>query len=126
MLALAERAWAAPVALDRQSAASLASSHAIAWSVFVHQLGLKVLPKLDQELKGVAYRLAPPGVRIQQGLVHVNHELPGVQIRYTTDGAAPGVRSPLVMGPLPYSASLKFAAFAANGRASRAVSLEAP
>lgn len=126
MLALAERAWAAPVALDRQSAASLASSHAIAWSVFVHQLGLKVLPKLDQELKGVAYRLAPPGVRIQKGLVHVNHELPGVQIRYTTDGAAPVVRSPLVMGPLPYSASLKFAAFAANGRASRAVSLEAP
>lgn len=126
MLALAERAWAPPVALDRQSAASLASSHARAWSVFVHQVGHQVLPKLDQEFKGVAYRLAPPGVRIQQGLVHVNHELPGVQIRYTTDGAEPGVSSPLVMGPLPFSASLKLAAFATNGRASRTVCLEAP
>jgi hexosaminidase len=126
MLALAERAWSPPVLLDRQSAGALTASHAKVWSVFVNQVGKKVLPKLDQELKGVQYRLAPPGVSVRQGLIHVNHELPGVQIRYTTDGSVPVASSLLLNGSLKHSEFLKLAAFTANGRSSRVVQVAAP
>lgn len=126
MLALAERAWSPAVLLDKQSAGALTASHAKVWSVFVNQVGKKVLPKLDQELRGVQYRLAPPGVSVRQGQIHVNHELPGVQIRYTTDGLVPVASSTLLNSPLKHSGSFKLAAFTANGRSSRVVQVAAP
>lgn len=126
MLALAERAWSPAVELNRQSDADLKSSHVRSWSVFVNQVSKKVLPKLDQEIKGVLYRLAPPGVSVQDGMVHVNHELPGMQIRYTTDGTVPLASSPLIIGPMKASSALTLAAFSANGRSSRAVKVMTP
>ncbi|HNY09853.1 MAG TPA: ATP-binding protein, partial [Tenuifilaceae bacterium] len=39
----------------------------------------------------IQYRMAPPGLRVQDGRVLVNHPLPGFTLRYTTDDSEPTV-----------------------------------
>ena len=125
MLGLAERAWAADPdwaqAPDRATAGSL---HARAWSVFVNQLGKQVLPRLDAEPAGIRYRIPPPGLRLEAGVVRVNVQLPGLVLRYTTDGTDPTAASREVTGPIPDHGSIRVAAFDRNGRAGRASQVE--
>ena len=117
MLALAERAWAADPPWAQETDGPKATRlHAAAWSVFVNQLGKRVLPKLDAEYPGVKYRIAPPGLRVVDGVVLVNHQLPGFILRYTTDGSEPSPTSPAVTAPLAGRAIFHVAAFDRSGR----------
>jgi len=102
MLALAERAWAAAEQRD--------------WSIFANQLGKRVLPRLDAERSGIAYRIAPPGLRVEQGQVLANHQLPGFALHYTVDGSTPRSSSPRVTGPIKAHGTVRVAAVAADGR----------
>jgi hypothetical protein len=75
MVALAERAWAPDPQWTKQTdRAHAAPLHAAAWSVFVSQLGLKVLPQLDVE-HAVLYRIPAPGLKQVAGAVMVNQIL---------------------------------------------------
>ena len=99
MVALAERAWAPDPQWTKQTDhAHAAPLHAAAWSVFVSQLGLKVLPQLDAE-HAVLYRIPAPGLKQVAGAVLVNQQIPGFSLRYTVDGSEPNATSPLVTGP---------------------------
>ena len=98
--------------------------HARAWNVFVNQLGQRLLPRLDLEGTGIEYRIPPPGLRRDGDTLVANLQLPGLALRYTTDGTAPTAASPLVTGPLPDVAGLRVAAFDRNGRAGRPVGPE--
>ncbi|WP_343730725.1 family 20 glycosylhydrolase [Duganella sp.] len=109
LLAVAERAWAPDPALS-------AASHRAAWSSFVNTLGQRVLPRLDLERGDVRYRIAPPGMVVEGGKVLVNHVLPGLTLRYTTDGSAPTVRSKPVTGPIAARGVIQAAAFDRTGR----------
>ncbi|MGO4380952.1 family 20 glycosylhydrolase [Pseudoduganella sp. RAF53_2] len=102
MLALAERAWAPEQARD--------------WSVFANQLGKRVLPRLDAERSGIAYRIAPPGLHVEHGQVLANHQLPSFALHYTLDGSVPTANSPLVTGPIRTHGLVRVAAVAQNGR----------
>jgi hypothetical protein len=65
LLAVAERAWAADPAWALETdPARAAALHRRAWSGFVNALGQRVLPRLDLEQAGVAYRIAPPGLML--------------------------------------------------------------
>ncbi|MTV39913.1 family 20 glycosylhydrolase [Duganella radicis] len=110
LLAVAERAWAPDPALS-------AASHRAAWSAFVNTLGQRVLPRLDLERGDVRYRIAPPGMVVEGGKVLVNHVLPGLTLRYTTDGTTPTVRSKPVTGPIAAKGVIQAAAFDRTGRA---------
>ncbi|SFF96322.1 hexosaminidase [Duganella sp. CF458] len=106
LLAVAERAWAAPPQAD-------------GWPGFVNVLGQRVLPRLDLEqspLGPVNYRIAPPGLAKDGDKVHANHALPGFALRYTSDGSEPTAASPLVQGPIAERALIQVAAFDRNGR----------
>ncbi|MGW8393149.1 family 20 glycosylhydrolase [Pseudoduganella sp. HUAS MS19] len=106
LLAMAERAWAAPV-------------HSGAWPAFANVLGQRVLPRLDLEpspLGPVNYRIAPPGLALDGGKVHANHALPGFNLRYTSDGSEPTAASPQVQGPITERGTIQVAAFDRNGR----------
>ncbi|MYM27237.1 family 20 glycosylhydrolase [Duganella sp. CY15W] len=109
LLAVAERAWAPDPALA-------AASHRAAWSGFVNVLGQRVLPRLDLERGDVQYRIAPPGMAVEGGKVLVNHILPGLTLRYTTDGSVPTVQSKAVTGPISARGVIQAAAFDRNGR----------
>ena len=125
LLALAERAWAADPAwaraADHQHAAPL---HAAAWSTFTSQLGLQVLPGIDAGLMDVRYRIPPPGLARIDGAVRANEQLPGLSLRYTTDGSEPAADSPLVSAPLTDAAIIRVAAFDRNGRGGRSARID--
>ncbi len=125
LLAVAERAWAPdPAWATEPDAARAAALHRTAWSGFVNALGQRVLPRLDLEQPGVAYRIAPPGLKVAGGQVLVNHVLPGITLRYTSDGSTPTAASKPVTGPITESGVIKVAAFDRNGRAGLAASVE--
>lgn len=124
LLALAERAWAANPAWAQEADADKAAAlHAQAWSVFANQLGKRVLPRLDADGaagSAIQYRMAPPGLRVQDGRVLVNHPLPGFTLRYTTDDSEPTVRSAVVTESVVTARGrIRVAAFDRNGRAGR-------
>jgi hexosaminidase len=124
LLALAERAWAADPAWAQQTDASRAAAlHASAWSVFVSQLGLQVLPRLDAE-PAVQYRIPAPGLKRAEGGLLANEQIPGFSLRYTVNGEEPGPQSPLVNGPITATGLIRVAAFDHNGRAGRSSELE--
>lgn len=117
LLAVAERAWAPDPAWALEADTGKASAlHRRAWSGFVNALGQRVLPRLDLEGKGVDYRIAPPGLLLEGQRVLVNHVLPGMTLRYTTDGSTPTAASKLVTGPIAERGVIQVAAFDRNGR----------
>ena len=125
LLAVAERAWAPDPAwateLDADKAAVL---HRAAWSGFVNALGQRVLPHLDLDGSGVDYRIAPPGLLLDGERVLVNHVLPGMTLRYTSDGSAPTAASAVVKGPITERGVIQVAAFDRNGRSGLVARLE--
>lgn len=121
LLGLAERAWAAdPAWVSEADPAKAKILHDAAWSVFAHQIGKRVLPRLAADRPDLKYRIAPPGLKRVEGKVLVNHQLPGFTLRYTTDGSEPGVGSPLVAGPIEAPGIVQVAAFDRNSRRGRA------
>ncbi|WP_332852552.1 family 20 glycosylhydrolase [Duganella sp. S19_KUP01_CR8] len=117
LLAMAERSWAAdPDWATEPDAAKAAALHRSAWSGFVNTLSQRVLPRLDLEHANVDYRIAPPGLMLDGGRVLVNHVLPGIVMRYTSDGSEPNTNSKPVNGPISDKGQIKVAAFDRNGR----------
>lgn len=118
LLAMAERSWAPdPAWATENDTARAAVLHRAAWSGFVNTLSQRVLPRLDLEKAGVNYRIAPPGLLVEGGRVLVNHVLPGIALRYTTDGRTPDASSKPVTGPIAEKGIIQVAAFDRNGRA---------
>ncbi len=125
LVALAERAWAAdPVWATAEDSAKSAALHRTAWSGFVNALGQRVLPRLDLDGSKVAYRIAPPGLVIDDGKVLANHVLPGMMLRYTSDGSEPTAASRQVSGPILERGTIRVAAFDRNGRRGAVASVE--
>jgi hexosaminidase len=117
LLALAERAWAADPAWARASErAQAAPLHAAAWSTFVSQLGLQVLPGIDAGQPDLRYRIPPPGLARIDGAVQANEQLPGLSLHYTADGSEPTAASPTVSAPITAAAVIRVRAFDHNGR----------
>jgi hexosaminidase len=61
------------------------------------------------------------GAKIIDGKAHANIQLPGMQIRYTTDGTAPNMSSPLFSSPVPVNGKIHFRAFDSKGRGGRII-----
>jgi hexosaminidase len=119
MVALAERAWAPDPQWTKQpDHAHAAPLRAAAWSAFVSQLGLKILPQLDAE-HAVLYRIPAPGLKQVGNAVLVNQQIPGFSLHYTVDGSEPKATSPLVTGPLTHAGPIRVAAVDRNGRVGR-------
>jgi hexosaminidase len=127
LLALAERAWSPdPDWATLRNPEQARLRHAHGWSVFVNQLGKRVLPQLDRDMPGLSYRIAPPGLRVQDGQVLANHEMPGFVLRYTLDGSEPQPSSPEVSGPIRAQSKVKVSAFSLQGRASSSAQIDMP
>lgn len=127
LFALAERAWVADPAWTHEADAARAKAlHAADWSRFVNQVGKQVLPRLDAQGPGLDYRIAPPGLTLGQGLVLVNHQLPGLTLRYTKDGSEPDAKSAPVLGPIADKGLIRVAAFNSLGRRGRVSSITNP
>ena len=122
LMSLAERTWAAQpdwarvdddVAREQQRFA--------AWSAFANRLGQRELPRLSALNPEWGYRLPVPGAVIENGTLKANVALPGLTIRYTTDGSTPTAESPAYTEPVAVgdAAAVKLRTFDGEGRGSR-------
>lgn len=125
LLGLAERAWAPDPDWARERDATKAGIlHRDAWSRFVNTLGKRELPRLDHEGWHINYRIPTPGLKVVDGAVRSNLQIPGFTLRYTTDGSEPAVTSPVVEGPITARGLIKVAAFDGRGRSGATAKIE--
>jgi hexosaminidase len=124
LLGLAERAWAKDPdwALEQDPAKSEALFRD-AWSEFVNVVARRELPRLERA--GYEYRIPTPGLKAEGGQVLASLELPGLTLRYTTDGSEPTASSPIVRGPIPLRGKVRVAAFDGRGRKGHSAVVEA-
>jgi hexosaminidase len=127
LICLAERAWAqSPAWASTGDASKRKSLIAKDWNQFANRLGQRELPRLDNLDGGVRYRLPPPGAIVRDEQVFANVAFPGLEIRYTTDGAEPTKISPVYSKPLPAKADIKLKNFDTRGRGSRTTEVKGP
>ncbi|PSL32653.1 family 20 glycosylhydrolase [Dyadobacter jiangsuensis] len=120
LLGFSESAWAAErkwenVADDAARKAMMAEG----WNIFANSIAQKHLPRLKYINGGYHYRLPQPGAIIENGMLKANVELPGLAIRYTTDGSEPTETSQLYENPVKVSGTVTLKSFDLAGRSSR-------
>jgi len=121
MLGLAQRAWQGqPAWSGKGEPARLAD-----WNRFMNTVTQVEFPFLDHFNGGYAYRIPAPGIQVREGKVHLNSAYPGYEIRYSTDGHAPGNSALLYTGPflLKGTTGIKAVCVDARGRQSLVSSL---
>jgi hexosaminidase len=87
------------------------------WPDFASRLGQHFLPMLDAA--GIAYRLPLPGLQIKNGIMRANNTFPGLRMRYSLDGEAPTMSSPIYRGPIAVNGEVKVASFGKGARHGR-------
>jgi hexosaminidase len=119
LFGLAERAWAGQASWgDLDSLERIRKSDAD-WNQFANRIGQRELQRLNYFGGGYNYRLAPPGVKSENGKVTINASYPGFEMRYSLEGDEPTIESPLYTGPFHTTAKqIKVSTFDAKGRAS--------
>jgi hexosaminidase len=120
LIALAERAWAKqPEWASDRNPETWPLKLQRAWSDFAIQLGTRELPRLDYLQGGFQYRIPAVGAVIEDGILKANIAIPGITIRYSTDGSEPDINSPVFTQPVRVGALACVRAFASNGRGGR-------
>ena len=94
------------------------------WNVFANTMAAKDLPRLSYVYGGYNYRVPPPGAIVDKGVLMADAALPGLAIRYTTDGSEPGPSSTLYSSPITVQGTVKLACFDAAGKPSRTVEVK--
>lgn len=125
IISLAERAWAdQPEWATIENVTTREAALDEAWNAFANRLGQRELPRMDVLHGGTAYRLPPPGAIIEDGILKANVALPGLAIRYTTDGTEPIANGSLYTGPVAVEGPVRLKTFDTRGRSSRATTAE--
>ncbi|MEY3350258.1 MAG: hypothetical protein RIQ50_369, partial [Bacteroidota bacterium] len=125
MLGLAERAWSTdPQWATEKDPARSSELYNEAWSVFTNTVGKKELFRLNYFQGGAEFRIPTVGLKIIDQRVHANIQLPGLVIRYTTDGSEPTSSSKLYTAPVAEKGILRFKAFDSKGRSGRTTNID--
>lgn len=129
LLSLAERAWAPqPDWAALEDANRRRAERARAWNEFANRLGQRELRRLGLRDPEWTYRLPPPGAVVTDDTLRARVSLPGLPIRYTTDGTTPTPSSPRYRGPVavPPGTTIRLRTFDGQGRGSRTVKVPSP
>lgn len=116
LISVAERAWAAVPEWTKDQ-----KKYGEAWNEFANRLGQKELPRLNHLAGGLNYHLPMPGAIIINDVLYANVSLPGVTIRFTTDGSLPTQKSQEYKGPVKVIGNVKLCTFDQTNRKSIAV-----
>ncbi|OJJ19705.1 hypothetical protein BKI52_19425 [marine bacterium AO1-C] len=111
LIALAERAWAPQPSWIKNQKLYIKN-----WNEFANRLGQRELLRLDQSFGEIHYRIPTPGAVIQNDTLKANISLPGLQIRYSTNGKAPTLASPLYTKPVVVKGKVILKVFNSVGR----------
>jgi hexosaminidase len=125
IFAFAEKAWA-PARTWENEANPVKRIHAIdyEWNEFANRIVRRGLPMLDRLNGGYNYRIPSPGAIIENDTLKAVLQLPGLPMRYTTDGSDPGNGSELYTGPVKVMGEAIIRAFSPSGRAGKSVTVK--
>lgn len=124
ILGYAESAWAAEKPWETISDVEAREAQiSEGWNAFANTIARREYPKLARMNGGYAYRIAPPGAKVENGTLHANVDFPGLEIRYTGDGNAPTLNSSLYEAPFEISGQVKLRAFDKSGNGSRTITV---
>jgi hexosaminidase len=127
MLSLAARAWETdPAWAQENDTAKRDMMYQEAWSSYLNVVGQRELVRLDYYRGGYHYRIPSPGAITADGKVQANIQIPGLTIRYTTDGSEPNVKSKVYVTPLNVKGTIKLKAFNSKGGSGRSVIITNP
>ena len=97
MMGVSERAWTAIPEWSKDL------TDVKAYNEARHQYNLKIgtreLPLLRS--KGYNFRVGPPGIKLVDGMLHINTQYPDELVTYTLDGSEPAIDSPRWTAPVP-------------------------
>lgn len=119
LLGMAERAWAPDPSWTQDL-----GQYNEAWNKFANVVGQRELPRLASLNGGYNYRIPTAGVKSENGKVFANVQLPGLIVRYTTDGKEPSAKSPAWSGPIDAKGTIRFRVFDQAGRGGRTVTVQ--
>lgn len=111
LLSLAERSWASTP--DWVNNFDLYTEK---WNEFANRLGQRELKRMDYWLGGINYHIPTPGGIIKNDTLYANIALPGIQIRYSTNGKEPTSDSPIYTEPISVESSVILKGFDTKGR----------
>ncbi|MGF6927447.1 hexosaminidase [Chitinophaga sp. W2I13] len=128
LLGLAERAWAQdPEWATEKDSAKADALYAQAWSVFSNVMGKREMPRLDYYEGGFNWRIPTAGAKVENGVLSTNIQMPGLVIRYTTNGDEPTLKSPVYTTPVAAGGkTVKLKVFSPKGRSSRTTTVKVP
>jgi hexosaminidase len=120
LFGFSESAWSAQRSWETiEDKAARDKVIATGWNVFANSVAQKEIPRLSYLNGGYNYRLPLPGAIIESGMLKANVDLPGLAVRYTTDGSEPTVSSTLYSNPVKVSGTIKLKSFDKAGKSSR-------
>jgi hexosaminidase len=120
MLGYIERAWNGdPIWSQLEQETAMKTQRAMEWNIFSNVVSQRELSRLAVTRKGFNFRIPIPGIRSDNGLIYLNSELPGMEIRYSLDGSEPNLTSVIYKAPFPGQGTVKAAIFDASGRSGR-------
>ncbi|MEM0995131.1 MAG: family 20 glycosylhydrolase, partial [Bacteroidota bacterium] len=125
LIGLAERAWSTPPVwegIENQQEREKALDQD--WNVMANSIAQQEFIRLSQLSGGYNYRVPTPGAVLRSGILYANSSLPGLSIRYTTDGSEPNENSVVYEKPTAVSGTIRLKAFDKAGKASRTVDVE--
>ncbi len=123
-LALAERAWAPEPKWEAACNGLSTPEYKSDWNRFANQLGLRELTRLNSVDGGFNFRIPLPGAIVENGQLKANTNLPGLAIRYTTDGTEPTATSTLYTAPVQVTGTVILRTFDNKARSSRTATVE--
>ncbi|MCW3467991.1 family 20 glycosylhydrolase [Chitinophaga nivalis] len=128
LLGLAERAWAQDPEWAKEKDPQKADAmYAEAWSVFTNVLSKREMPRLDNYNGGYNWRIPGVGTSVEDGVLKANVQLPGLVIRYTTNGDEPTLKSATYTGPIQAGGkTVKLKVFNTRGRGSKTTTIKVP
>lgn len=125
LISFAERAWAEEAQWEAETNKELRESAMNKeWNVFINSLTQKELPRLNYLNSGYNYRVPTPGALVEEGLLYVNHEYPGMKVYYTTDGTEPNAESTVYSEPVQVNGIIRLKAIDGEGKESRTIEIE--
>ncbi len=127
MLGYVERAWNGdPEWADAGSEKAIKVMREAAWIQFANLVGQIELPRLAQLHGGYSLSIPKPGIIVRDNKVMANAPLPGMLIRYTTDGTEPHAGSALFHEPIPFEVGqgYQFKLFLPSGKSGRSSGLD--
>lgn len=100
MLGLVERAWNATPdwsLISNKAAREKAYNEEL--GAYLTKIARREMPFLEKQ--GVNFRIAPAGIEVIDGMLHITNSVPGTSVHYTTDGSTPTESSPVWTAPVP-------------------------